>query len=218
MIIEFTGVPCSGKSDISHELAKLLREAGFSVCEHQYELSHNANSKKRALTKASACLTYCLMHPVRALGFYRRIGSVGCWMNYIFLLTNRCKKDFCILEQGYLQLVGSLFDNTDPDAEKMDRLFKALVPQENILQVFITATEKTVLTRANARADKPFYIQADSPEAALSQSFATAKLLQQVWCQNKGETKFISASNDEDDAQKKVAQTVFDAMKQKELL
>jgi len=218
MIIEFTGVPCSGKSDISHELAKLLREAGFSVCEHQYELSHSANSKKRALTKAAACLSYCLKHPKGAIGAYRQIGSVGCWMNYIFLLSNRCKKDFCILEQGYLQLIGSLFDNLDPDAETMDRLFKVLVPQEDIVQVFITATRETVLARANTRADKPFYVQADSPEAALDRSFATAQLLQQLWCQNRGETKFISASNDENNAQQKVAQTVFDAMKQKELL
>jgi len=218
MIIEFTGVPCSGKSDISHELAKLLRGAGFSVCEYQYELSHSANSKKRALTKAAACLSYCLTHPKRAIDSYRQIRSVGCWMNYIFLLSNRCKKDFCILEQGYLQLIGSLFDNTAPDAERMDRLIKALVPQEDIVQVFISATKETVLARANARSDKPFYVQADSPEAALDRSFATAQLLQQLWCQNRGETKFISASNDENNAQQKVAQTVFDAMKQKELL
>ena len=122
------------------------------------------------------------------------------------------------MEQGYLQLIGSLFDNAAPDAEKMDRLFKVLVPQEDIIQVFITATKETVLSRANARADKPFYVQAESPEAALDRSFATAKLLQQVWCQNRGEANFISASNDENNAQNTVAQTIFDMLKQKKLL
>lgn len=218
MIIEFTGVPCSGKSDISHYLAKCLREEGFSVCENQYELSHNSNAKKRALKKITACLGYGLKHPKSALDAYRQTGSVSCWMNYIYLLTNKCKKDFCILEQGYLQLVGSYFDSQQPDAQKMDALFKALVPDADMIQVFVSASKETVLSRANARPDKPFFMQTADPEKALDNSLATADALRQVWCNNRGENKLICVSNEEDNAQHAVAQKVLDIMKQKELL
>ncbi|MBQ3548136.1 MAG: hypothetical protein IJA44_06665 [Clostridia bacterium] len=218
MIIEFTGVPCSGKSDISHELANILRKNGFSVCEKQYEISHSDNSKKRALKKVLTCFLYCIRHPKRAFSFYRLIGSAKCWMNYIYLFSLNCKNDICILEQGYLQLIGSFFDNVSPDMQRMSALFKALIPEKYIIQVFISASKETILNRANFRNDKPFFVQAEASQSSLEYSIATCNLLQKIWCQNKGEKEFIFISNEKNNAQHEVAQEVYKILKQRELL
>ena len=218
MIIEFTGVPCSGKSDISHEFAEILRKKGFSVCENQYELSHGENSKKRAVKKAVACILYCIRHPKRAFAFYRLIGSVTCWMNYVYLLSHNCKKEICILEQGYLQLIGSFFDNAEPDAGKMDLLFKSLVPKKDIVSVFVSLSKETILKRVSMRKDKPFFAQSNSPDAALDYALETNEQLKQLWLKNKGESRFVSVSNEKDNSQSEVAKAIFDIMKQKEIL
>ncbi len=218
MIIEFTGVPCSGKSDISHELAQMLGDQGVQVCQKQYELSHGGDPKKRALKKATVCLCYCLTHPKRAIRYYRMIGSMRNWLNYIYLLSHNCKKEVCILEQGYLQLIASFFDNNKADLNKMEFLMKSLVPKTDIVQVFVWASKETVLDRAASRADKPFFMGEEDPAAALDLAFASCENLKQIWCENKGEAKFISVSNEKENAQREVAKTILEIMKQKEIL
>lgn len=218
MIIEFTGVPCSGKSDVSHELADLLRNQGYQVCEKQYELSHSDGVRNRVLAKLTACFFFCLRHPKQSFECYRSIGSVRYWINYLYLLAHRCKSDICILEQGYLQFVGSLFDNAKPDDQRMELLFQKLVPQADIVQVFVSATKETVFERATSRADKPFFMHAEDPAKALEDSFTTCCKLRQIWCKNKGEAKFIFVSNDKENAQREVAEAISEIMKQKEIL
>ena len=218
MIIEFTGVPCSGKSDVSHELAKILREQGFSVCEKQYELSHSGNSKNRIITKIASCFLYGLKHPKKTIDYYFSIGSVRLWMNYIYLLSHNCKSKICILEQGYLQFIGSFFDNIEINAQEADLLFKKLMPQADVIQVFVSASKETVLNRAKSREDKPFFMQTEAPEAALDYAFIASETLNKIWCKNKGDTKFISISNEENNAQHTVAKNVFEKLKQRELL
>ena len=218
MIIEFSGVPCSGKSDISHQLADLLRSQGYTVCEKQYELSHSKKSINRILAKLTACGVFCMKHPKQSLACYRAIGSTRYWINYIYLLAHRCKKDICILEQGYLQFVGSLFDNATPDTQKMDLLFKALIPQADMVQIFVSATKETVLGRAASREDKPFFMHAEDPDQALDCVFSSCEALKQIWCKNRGETTFISISNEKENAQHEAAKTILTIMKQKEII
>ena len=218
MIIEFTGVPCCGKSAVSHELAKLLRDHGYSVCEKQYEVSHNTNSAVRAFKKLLSCFGYCLKHPKKALSDYRFIGSKRLWLNDMYMRSHKCKQDVCILEQGYLQLVGSFFDGQKPDAEKMKILLNRVVPENEIVQVFVAASQETVLERANARQDKPFFMQAEQPEKALEQVFATVEMLGQVWRANRGEAGAITVWNEQGHTPRESAITIFDFMKQKGFL
>lgn len=218
MIIEFTGVPCSGKSDISHELAVLLRNNGYSVCEKQYELSHTKESKIRAIQKAISGLSYGLKHPRKSLKLFRLMGSVKHWLNYTYLLSHRCKEEICILEQGYLQLIASFFDNCEPNEKKMEYLFENLIPNTDIIQCFVLVSKGTVLERAKAREDKPFFIQSNTPETSLDFSLATNKMLQTLWSQNMGSANFISVSNEKDDAQYEVAEKIYDILMQKDLL
>lgn len=218
MIIEFTGVPCSGKSDVSHELAQILRNQGFGVCEKQYELSHHQNSKTRALKKVIACFFYFIKHPKRAVGLYQLFDSKKCWMNYIYLLSHNCEKNICILEQGYLQLIGSCFDNAKPDMKRMELLFETIIPQNKTIQVFIAVSKETVLDRVKYREEKPFFAQTESIESALDYSIATSNMLHQLWCQHKGKREVVYVSNNEDNAQYKVAREIFNILKQKELL
>ena len=218
MIIEFTGVPCSGKSSVSHELFKKLSEENLSACEKQYELSHNASGFKRIFLKLAACFLYCIMHPKASISYYRIIGSLGLWLNYIHLLSLSKNNGICILEQGYLQLIGSFFDNAEPDKEKAELLFKKLMPELDIVQVFVSASRETVLKRANRRNDKPFFLTSAAPEASLELSFKTSALLKELWIENRGNEKFIEAVSTEEGSSKAVSQKIFEILKQKELL
>lgn len=218
MIIEFTGVPCSGKSDISHELAVILREQGYSVCEKQYELSRSGKSENRMIAKIAACFWYGLRHPLKTVGYYRLIGSFRRWVYYIYLRSHHCKSQVCILEQGFLQFVGSCFENSEADTEKMDLLFEKLIPSAQMIQVFVTASKETVCNRAQNREDKPFFLQAEDPERALSYAFSAGDKLAQTWRQHKGETGFISVSNEKDNAQHEVAEVILATIRQREIL
>ncbi len=218
MQIEFTGIPCSGKSEISHELAALLRAEGYSVCEKQYEGSHTQGTAKRVASKLLALAAYTFRHPCKALSLYKQFASQNLFVNYTALRAHRCKADVCLLEQGYLQLLGSFFDEKEWEAERAMQLSKLVLPNEPIVQIVVSVSKETALKRARQRKDKPFYLLARKPEAALEQALSIYDHLLELW-QARGEAPcVITVSNDEENGQQLAAQRILKDMKQKGLL
>ena len=111
VIIEFLGVPCSGKSQISHELAELIRESGKSVCEKQYELYHKQEQYKRVISKILKTIKMCILHPCISCRLLKKLDSMRCWLNYLDILGTTANDDILIFEQGLCQCIGALFDD-----------------------------------------------------------------------------------------------------------
>ena len=216
LIIEFLGAPCSGKSQISHELAALIREYGKSVCEKQYELSHTQNRHKRVLSKILKTAKMCVLHPLTSYRLLKKLGNRRCWINYLDILATTANDDVLIFEQGLCQCIGSLFDNKKIDEATAKKLFDELLPkQADRILVFVQIDRSVLTKRMDLREDKPFYLNSDDVSAAIDGSINTAECLRDRWRSKYGDQYLISVSNNQDNQSIKAARSTFDALKEK---
>ncbi len=216
VIIEFLGAPCSGKSQISHELALLIKEFGKSVCEEQYELSHLKNSYKRIISKILKTIKMCVLHPRTSYRLFKKLGSKRCWVNYLDILGTSANGDVLIFEQGLCQCIGSLFDNRKADEETIRSLFDEILPkQTDRILVFVSIAKSVLTKRMELREDKPFYLNSDDTSAAIGDSINTAEILRDCWQSKYGKQYLIPVSNNEDCQSIEAAKKVFDALKEK---
>lgn len=216
IIIEFLGVPCSGKSQISHELAALIRESGKSVCEKQYELSHTQKQYTRVISKILKTIKMCVLHPCTSYRLLKKFGNKRCWINYLDILGTTANDDVLIFEQGLCQCIGSLFDNQKTDETGIRNLLDEILPEQADRALVFVSIDKSVLTkRMDLREDKPFYLNSDDVSAAIDGSINTAKILSDCWQSKYGDRYLISVSNNEDNQSIEAARRVFDALKEK---
>lgn len=215
VIIEFLGVPCSGKSQISHELGEMIRESGKSVCEKQYELSHTAPHYKRVLSKILKTVKRCVFHPRTSYQLLKKLGNKRCWLNYLDIQGTVTNRDVLIFEQGVCQCIGSIFDNKTVDKAAVKEIFDEILPCHADRFLVYVSIDKNVLTkRLELRDDKPFYCSSDDISAAIDNSVNTAEILRDCWKSKYGEQYLIAVSNDEDNQSIKAARLVFDTLKE----
>ena len=216
VIIEFLGLPCSGKSQISHELAALIREYGKSVCEKQYELSHMQKPHKRVISKILKTIKMCILHPCTSYRLLKKLGNKRCWINYLDIFGTTARADVLIFEQGLCQCIGSLYDNKKIDEARIRNLLHEILPkQSDRILVFVSIDKSVLIKRMAAREDKPFYLSSDDISAAIDGSMNTVNILSDYWQAKYGKQYLISVSNNEDHQSIEVARKVFDALKEK---
>ena len=215
VIVEFLGAPCSGKSQISHELGALIRESGKGVCEKQYALSHTQTSYKRALSKVLKTAKMCILQPCKSVRLLKNLGNKRCWINYLDILGSTTKEDVLIFEQGICQCIGSLYDNQTPNEATITNLLDAILPSKAERILVYVSIDKSVLTERMAlREDKPFYANSDNVSAAIDASIRTAEILRDCWKEKYGEQYLITVSNSENNQSIEAARKVFDALKE----
>lgn len=121
MLIEFFGLPGSGKTTLSHDVANLLRARGITVSEDTYNLDHRFRRPGRLLVKLSHFLYYLGRNPRRGLFAISSIiltkqatlidlcKSLLNWM-FIASISSRERRDdtITILDQGISQAVWSI--------------------------------------------------------------------------------------------------------------
>ena len=73
VVVEFVGLPGSGKSTLSHALAEQLRRSGESVSEVTYEITHRESALRRRWIKLGFLLRTLLAEPHRSLDVLREI-------------------------------------------------------------------------------------------------------------------------------------------------
>lgn len=214
LIIEFLGAPCSGKSQISHELGVLLRQQGKSVWEKQYVLSHSGNRYKRVFAKLTKALKMCLLHPKLSLKTLQVLGNKTSWLNYLDIIGTVAKADVVIFEQGLCQCVGSLFDNEQPKEESVKGIMDALLMQTcDRIQVYVSVKKETVIKRMEKREDKPFYAACGDVMNAVELSIATAEVLCNCWKKKYGDAALITVTNDKDGESMAAAKVLLDTLK-----
>lgn len=216
IIIEFLGAPCSGKSQISHELSEMIRGYGKSVWEKQYELSHTQPHCKRVISKILKTIKMFILYPCTSYRLLNKFGNMRCWINYLDILGTTANDDFLIFEQGLCQCIGSLFDNKRTDEATIRNLIDEILPEQTDRILVFVSIDKSVLTkRLKMRDEKPFYLNCDDVSAAIDGSINTAKILSNCWQAKYGDRYLISVSNNEDNQSIEVARKVFDALKEK---
>ena len=157
--IEFLGIPGSGKSTLSHELAEALRKRGYCVFEPTYVDAHEFSVIGRKIRKV--LIVVYVMICKRTL--FKRISAIvkcGKKKEYFTHVRNivpkllvylKPKNAIYIWDEGLIQSAISLSVNTDLDVKKVKDEMFSLVNKEKMVSVFLDVDTKTALERIEKR-------------------------------------------------------------------
>jgi predicted kinase len=133
VVVEFIGLPGSGKSTIAHALAELLRRRGAAVSEPTWRNDHASRRSSRTLRKAGLALAASARDPLRAGAVVQWIAesaqptiraTMMLTLNALYLAeaSSRCARvpGIHIFDQGVLQQLWSLLyqAGNSEDAER----------------------------------------------------------------------------------------------------
>lgn len=119
MVLDFFGLPGSGKSKVSHALGTLLREDGKNVAEISYEMDHNNVPWKRFVLKLWYSILFTIANQeiakkikelVKECGYLESRGYTSQLINLLYkmYLLNKRKLSIAIFDEGLAQASVSL--------------------------------------------------------------------------------------------------------------
>jgi thymidylate kinase len=120
-IVEFVGLPGSGKSTVSHAVAAILRASGRPVTERSFEIAHRVGGVGRRLAKLRLAARTLLRHPGAALALVRlvartrqrsRIEAIVKTLDFLYvcgLIAGLSRRSgIHLLDQGFLTGIWSI--------------------------------------------------------------------------------------------------------------
>lgn len=163
IIIDFFGMPGSGKTTIAHMLAGRLEEIGCEIEEPIYLVNNEYSSSRRSLTKIWATLCFTTGHFSYLYRLFSLLGrgafqnlrkAAKQWVNVCFVLAsfNAGRPiDFLIADQGIIQAAISLtFHCEKADIQKIINKLNEQV-KTTIIYVYVAADIDEVLKRLQNR-------------------------------------------------------------------
>jgi hypothetical protein len=129
MLIEFFGLPGSGKSTVSRLVAERLINEGIAVDETTYDIDHRCRRAVQLARKASGLIHYVATRPQRALRESKQIMATGqkgrhrlakLAANWMFIASIEARRrrphSLTLLDQGLAQAIWSIgYAASEPD-------------------------------------------------------------------------------------------------------
>ena len=174
VVMDFYGIPGSGKTKRSHELADRIRKKGFDVVEPSYELDHLMPVTSRKVRKSAMTTFLIFSHPIkfrRVAKLVRKNGyTVGReWASQIvsistklFMLARYNRRiEYLVFDEGLAQAAVSLSIKgrigADENLEQLLKLSES-VSEFHLIQVMLGVDE--ALMRVNKRNSRDTRIEA----------------------------------------------------------
>ncbi|RMD59848.1 AAA family ATPase [Candidatus Parcubacteria bacterium] len=132
MIIEFYGLPGSGKTTVARRLSQELNIPIIKVRRRREVIWHSIKFFLRQPIKAAKLLKLVFKHSHFWQEFYYKL--MNCWFDYNAKYSKGLKYPVAILDQGHFQNIVSLFD--EEVAQKELKRFLNLLPCPDLLVVF----------------------------------------------------------------------------------
>jgi len=224
MLVEFLGVPGSGKSTVSHILADALKDRDLTVAEITYDLDRRHRRAGRLLLKSMQSLRFALKHPYKTYSYFTKISSTNqnslsdftkALFNWLFIAsiahTHRAS-DITILDQGVAQALWSVGHaarrNVWADLLALEPEGAAILPD---LVVHVRASPQSLKDRLMARTQRVSRLDGHGQDfaslaRARAHSDAIARLLQ-----SKG-VRVVEIDNDHPDQPAEGARSIADAL------
>jgi hypothetical protein len=76
-IVEFVGIPCCGKSTVSHAAARTLRDVGIETSESSYRIAHQRTPAGRRIAKLGFALRCVAVHPLASATLLLEVARTG---------------------------------------------------------------------------------------------------------------------------------------------
>ena len=157
VVLDYYGIPGSGKSTTSHALAEKYREEGKSVIEPSYDYDHHGSCITRKLKKISATIQFGMKSPGRFLSVYRLVKLNGYTrtsglLNQIVNIVTKVsavekyngKVDYIIFDEGLTQAAISLSINSEyPSTGNFKSILDLIpdIPEIKLVQVTLDVHE-----------------------------------------------------------------------------
>lgn len=160
IILDFHGIPGSGKSTISHQLAITMKEKGFNVIEPSYCIDHMFNPIVRKIVKLFMTIIFCLLKPK---GFFEVLSIVYdnrykkseiikdiVNISYKLMVVLIFKhKDYIIFDEGFVQAAISL--SLQSNINVYTNFHRITNNVNNILSIYVKIDIPTAIRRMNNR-------------------------------------------------------------------
>lgn len=161
VILDFYGLPGSGKSEISHALAEKLRDSGYSVKEPSWILDMRYGTLKRLAVKLYKAISYSTGHlkQLRSILALSNIPkrnlsqSLKMWVNLAYTLNyeNSNNVDFLIMDEGIAQAVISLYTEAKAENYKICYNYIRNLVNNSVIPVYVNVKTDVALARLSKR-------------------------------------------------------------------
>jgi len=211
-ILDFFGLPGSGKTTIAHMIARKLNEDGYKIQESTYFINNEYSLGKRILVKTLYTFNFTIKHFsfMCELFFMLEKGAfkswkeaVKQWVNICFVLTVLNKKNnnqYIIADQGIVQAAISLGIHSEK-ASVVD-IYRKLCEKtvKPIKFVYVEVDNETSLKRLNSRENLPINYE-NTDYAQIQLQIVTKKceeILNAIDCITIDNNKTLWLENSED--------------------
>ena len=201
IFIEFTGLPCSGKSTISHELANLMRKDDYEVDETPYNLSHKTGKLKRVAIKLFYAIRLLVLEPIQIINVLslKKI-SLSNKFNICYVYSMYLRKGECIyvLDQGFAQSIMAVLEckkNTEVNIEKILNMIsnKKII----IYQIFVNASKRTIELRSNNRTMPCYFSESKCKDLIIEKGINDLEVLKRLWNNTIAWSNFIEITSEQ---------------------
>lgn len=162
--IEFYGLPGSGKSTLSHMVAKRLRSVGHSVDEPSFDIDHQHPLPKR-IKKFAIGVYWFAFHHEQYKRVWEIVGQNGYTRTEAFkqavnifqkmrVYNSRKSAEIVVMDQGLIQACISLSTNQQANTatENYEKLLHLMPNAATASRVYIDVNYETALDRMSKRA------------------------------------------------------------------
>lgn len=188
IVLDFFGIPGSGKSTESHEIAERYRREGKSVIEASYRLDHEFSAVRRTTAKLLMLLSlpFEKRKRINALakknGYNRSNGKLNQAVNVaskLFAVKKyNGKTDYIIFDEGFAQAAISLSVNSKIPADENYREIRSLLddpPEMRLIAARLSIDEALRrIARRNTRQSRVEAIQSAHGKRAMMKRYEAA--------------------------------------------
>lgn len=202
-ILEFYGIPGSGKSTVSHILASLLKEQGLTVVEGSYILDHKISVHRRKALKLIYSFFWITKNVNDAIsiikyfiGFLSIKDTIDNAINIFYkkyIVEKNKNSSFIIFDEGLVQGAISACIGTKKDVIECYKIIKRGV-NGNTIGIYIKVDEKAALNRMNGRQSNDSRVEKEHCE---NKKIEMLKQFQKI-CSNMKIDKIVSLNGCDD--------------------
>jgi thymidylate kinase len=193
MLVEFFGLPGSGKSTLSNMVAALLVQRGVTAREATHALNNRTGKVSRAARKAGHIARYVLARPRAAfrttLQIYRtRQQSLGdvvricCNSLFVHSVATRCEHADAVvlMDEGATQALWSIGLGAQSQGWLDLVLRDEMLTRRPDMVVFVQADEQTIKRRLAGRREKVSRLQDMLDSGTLGQQVSMSKSIAEI--------------------------------------
>jgi energy-coupling factor transporter ATP-binding protein EcfA2 len=230
VLVEFVGLPGSGKSTIAHALADLLREHGATVSEPTWRIDHTLRPSLRLLRKASLAIAAAARDPYRARGIIesivqsrqpttREVLKLVINALYVAEAAERCERrpGVHVFDQGLLQQLWSALYRAAESSDLEARCRESLALGSTLANVVVVdaplvTLQRRLQVRRGGASRLERQLRDSGPQAVLERAVFAQQRVEAVVesLSERGTVRLLRVSGGEEASPRLVARAVRD--------